>query len=196
MNYLAHIYLSGKNDELKIGNFIADSVKGKTYKKYPDKIQEGIILHRKIDQFTDTHPTVFKSTHRLFPIYSHYASVIIDVLYDHFLAKNWAKYHDTSLAVYVDEFYYLLKTNFEILPKRVQNFYPYMISQNWLLNYATIEGIEQILFQMNGRVKSKIQLHHSIKEFKADYSLFEAEFTSFFEELIQFSENERKIIDL
>jgi len=192
MNYLAHIYLSGENNELKIGNFIADSVKGKNYKKYPEIIQQGILLHRKIDSFTDSHPTVFKSTHRLFPIYSHYASVIIDVLYDHFLAKNWKKYHNSSLAVYVDEFYYLLKTNFEVLPKRVQNFYPYMVSQNWLLNYATIEGIEQILFQMNGRVKSKIQLHHSIKEFKEDYTLFEAEFTSFFEELIQFSENERK----
>ena len=192
MNYLAHIYLSGENEDLKIGNFIADSVKGKNYKKYPEVVQQGILLHRKIDSFTDSHPTVFKSTHRLFPIYSHYASVIIDVLYDHFLAKNWKKYHDTSLAVYIDEFYYLLKTNFEILPKRVQKFYPYMVSQNWLLNYATIEGIEQILFQMNGRVKSKIQLHHSIKEFKEDYTLFETEFTSFFEELIQFSENERK----
>ncbi|MDR6301399.1 acyl carrier protein phosphodiesterase [Mesonia maritima] len=192
MNYLAHIYLSGENEDLKIGNFIADSVKGKNYKKYPEVVQQGILLHRKIDSFTDSHPTVFKSTHRLFPIYSHYASVIIDVLYDHFLAKNWKKYHDTSLAIYVDEFYYLLKTNFEILPKRVQKFYPYMVSQNWLLNYATIEGIEQILFQMNGRVKSKIQLHHSIKEFKEDYTLFENEFTSFFEELIQFSENERK----
>ena len=89
MNYLAHIYLSGDDDPLlKIGNFIADSVKGKAFKKYPQAIQNGIKLHREIDTFTDSHPIVFESKHRLFKKSRHYSSVIVDVLYDHFLAKN------------------------------------------------------------------------------------------------------------
>jgi len=191
MNYLAHIYLSGDNKELKIGNFIADSVKGKKYKKYAPRIQQGIILHRQIDTFTDSHPIVYKSKHRLFAKYSHYSSVIVDVLYDHFLAKNWADYHLTKLNIYIEEFYLLLKYNFERLPKRVQSFYPYMVSQNWLLSYAEVDGIENILQQMNHRVKGDIHLHHSIKEFKEDYHLFEEEFTLFFEELIVFVEEEK-----
>ena len=76
MNFLAHIFLSGKDENLTIGNFIADSVKGKKYLKYPAGIQKGIILHRAIDSYTDTHPVVRKSTSRLFKTYSHYLSLI------------------------------------------------------------------------------------------------------------------------
>lgn len=196
MNYLAHIYLSGDDDNLlKIGNFIADSVKGKvTKKKFPYRVQAGIQLHRQIDSFTDSHPIVFKSKHRLFDKYSHYSSVIVDVLYDHFLAKNWQDYHETRLNVYVEDFYLMLKYNFELLPKRVQNFYPYMVSQNWLLSYAEIDGIERILTQMNHRVKGRVQLQESIKELKEFYTEFEEEFTLFFAELIAFTEEKKKNI--
>ena len=97
MNYLAHIYLSGENDMLKIGNFIADSVKGKKYLDYPVSIQQGITLHRNIDEFTDSHPIVHQSVHRLFDKYSHYSTVIVDILYDHFLAANWQDFHETKL---------------------------------------------------------------------------------------------------
>lgn len=197
MNYLAHIYLSGDDDPLlKIGNFIADSVKGKAFKKYPQAIQNGIKLHREIDTFTDSHPIVFESKHRLFKKYRHYSSVIVDVLYDHFLAKNWQDYHPTRLNVYTEDFYLLLKYNFEALPKRVQNFYPYMVSDNWLLSYAEIDGIEKILTQMNHRVKGKTQLHESVKELKEFYPEFESEFTAFFSDLEEFVKLKKKEITL
>lgn len=192
MNFLAHIYLSGNDDLLKVGNFMADSIKGKAYKKYPNKIQQGIILHRKIDSFTDAHPTVYTSAHRLFPKYGHYSSVIIDVLYDHFLAKNWQVYHKQALENYIQDFYALLDKHFDVLPKNVQKFYPIMVSQNWLLSYQSLEGLEQILWQMNGRVKTAVHLDQSVREIKRDYKLFEAEFTSFFDEMMQFAEQERK----
>ena len=97
MNFLAHIYLSGDNEELKIGNFIADSVKGKQYLEYPPGIIDGIVLHRAIDTFTDTHPIVSRSVERLFERYGHYSRVIVDILYDHFLAANWKDYSDIPL---------------------------------------------------------------------------------------------------
>ena len=133
MNFLAHIYLSGDNDFIKIGNFMADSIKGDNYNNYPEYIRKGILLHRSIDSFTDLHPVFRKSKHRLHDRYGHYSGVIMDIFYDHFLAKNWQDYHATRLPVYVEDFYLLLKYNFELLPKRVQNFYPYMVSDNWLL---------------------------------------------------------------
>lgn len=190
MNYLAHIYLSGENEELKIGNFIADSIRGNKFTHFPKKVQEGIILHRHLDTFTDTHPTVRKSTHRLFQPYSHYSTVIVDILYDHFLAKNWVKYSDLPLYDYTQEFYKLLQENFEMLPSKVQNFLPYMIKDNWLYNYASIDGIGKILFQMDHRTKNKSRMQYATKELQLYYQLFEMEFTSFFEEIIKYSTEE------
>ena len=98
MNFLAHIYLSGEDEGITIGNFIADGIKGKKYLSYPASIQKGILLHRGIDSFTDSHPTVRQSTARLHENYGHYSGVIVDILYDHFLAKNWEEYHEQDLA--------------------------------------------------------------------------------------------------
>jgi acyl carrier protein phosphodiesterase len=192
MNYLAHIYLSGDNDELKIGNFIADSVKGKDYLDYPSEIQKGIVLHRAIDTFTDTHPIVSKSVQRLFERYGHYSRVIMDVLYDHFLAVNWKEYSEISLKEYTENFYQLLQDNSEVLPKTVQNFLPYMISDNWLYNYRKIEGIEKILFQMNRRIKFRAKMHLAVEELREFYEEFENEFRMFFEELRAFVKVEIK----
>ncbi len=183
MNYLAHIYLSGNDNELKIGNFIADSVKGKQYLSFPEKIKQGILLHREIDTFTDAHPLVRKGTARLMPNYGLYSGVIVDILYDHLLAKNWKEYCSQDLEKYVAEFYELLTENYSVLPKRVKNFLPYMLQQNWLTSYASLSGIETILFQMNHRVKNGVKLHLALHEFQEFHSEFETEFRMFFEEL-------------
>lgn len=183
MNYLAHIYLSGEDEELKIGNFIADSVKGKQFIHFPLRIQKGIILHRAIDTYTDTHPTVSKSSQRLFETYSHYSRVIVDIYYDHFLAANWTDYSDVPLDVYVDDFYKLLQRNKDILPKRVKNFMPYMFQDNWLLSYASIEGIGKILWQMNHRTGRKSKMDLAVNDLEKYYSQFEDEFTIFFQDL-------------
>lgn len=187
MNYLAHIYLSGEDNDLKIGNFIADSIKGKQYIKYPKKIQKGIILHRAIDTFTDTHPVVKKSTHRLFSKYGHYSSVIVDILYDHFLASNWKDYSQVPLATYVEDFYNLLINNFEVLPERVKHLLPIMMKDNWLLSYATIGGIGKILSQMNRRTENKSKMDLAIIELELFYPEFEDEFKTFFQDLERFA---------
>src|SRR5690606_6026274 len=183
MNYLAHIYLSGEDEELKIGNFIADSVKGRQFIHFPLRIQKGIILHRAIDTYTDKHPSVSKSSGRLFDTYSHYSRVIVDIYYDHFLAANWADYSSIPLDEYVDDFYALLDQNKSILPMRVKQFMPYMLKDNWLLSYATIEGIGKILWQMNHRTGRKSNMDLAVKELREYYDLFEDEFRSFFRDL-------------
>lgn len=187
MNFLAHIYLSGDEDPVIIGNFIADGIKGKRYEKFPPQIAKGILLHRGIDSFTDSHPTVHKSTARLHKNYGHYSGVIVDILYDHFLAKNWSKYSDVPLDEYVQDFYELLRKNFTILPPRIQKMMPYMITDNWLLSYATVNGISKILAQMNVRTKGVSKMNLAVAELEEFYDQFEAEFTSFFDELIAFS---------
>ncbi|MCB0447933.1 MAG: acyl carrier protein phosphodiesterase, partial [Gelidibacter sp.] len=181
MNFLAHIYLSGDNELVTIGNFIADGVRGKQYKKFSKDIQIGILLHRQIDTFTDTHPIVRQSTKRLHKNYSHYSGVIVDILYDHFLAKNWANYSVIPLEIYVDDFYESLQSHFELLPTRTQKMMPYMIADNWLLNYANIEGIQRVLNGMNRRTKNVSGMDKATLELQHYYSEFEDEFTAFFE---------------
>ncbi|WP_142786237.1 acyl carrier protein phosphodiesterase [Changchengzhania lutea] len=184
MNYLSHIYLSGDNELVTIGNFIADGIKGKRYKKYDKHIQIGILLHRHIDTYTDAHKTVRKSTKRLHEKYGHYSGVIVDILYDHFLAKNWDAYCETPLSEYVETFYNSLENHYHILPLRIQKMMPFMIADNWLLSYASIEGITRVLEGMNRRTKNISGMNEATVELHTFYKEFEIEFTSFFDDLI------------
>jgi len=189
MNFLAHIYLSGNNDLVTIGNFIADGIKGNDYQKFNPDFQIGIILHRHIDTFTDAHETVRLSTKRLHEKYGHYSGVIVDILYDHFLAKNWNRYSDTPLDVYVENFYDLLETHYDLLPVNIQKMMPYMLADNWLLSYASIDGISKVLEGMNRRTKNRSGMNEAVNELELFYTEFENEFTTFFEELIMSSKH-------
>lgn len=188
MNFLAHIYLSGNDDEITIGNFIADGIRGKRYRNYPIGIQKGILLHRQIDTFTDAHPTVRQSTKRLHANYSHYSGVIVDILYDHFLAKNWLDYSEISLNIYTENFYDMITENFHILPDRTQKMIPHMISGNWLLSYAKIDGIQKVLSGMNRRTNNISGMNNATTELQHYYEEFELEFKSFFAELELFAD--------
>ncbi|GAB1857934.1 acyl carrier protein phosphodiesterase [Flavobacteriaceae bacterium MHTCC 0001] len=194
MNYLAHIYLSGNDNLITIGNFIADGIKGSNYKTYNKHVQIGILLHRHIDSFTDSHITVKQSTKRLHEKYSHYSGIIVDILYDHFLAKNWHVYSEIPLNEYVEEFYTTLENNFDILPLRIQKMMPYMVTDNWLLSYASIDGISRVLDGMNKRTQYRSGMDNAINDLETFYTEFEAEFTSFFEELIIFSKKKRSLL--
>lgn len=194
MNFLAHLYLSKENNNILIGNFIADAVKGKDYENYPEEIKAGILLHREIDYFTDTHPIVKKSKRRLNLRYRHYKGVIIDIFYDHFLAKNWHQYSDIPLEIYAENVYGFLQESKEIFPEKIQKLLPYMIEYNWLVSNASVLGIERILAGMNRRSKGISKMDMATEDLLKHYEDFELDFTVFFEELMQFSEE--KTIDL
>ncbi|NNM23356.1 MAG: DUF479 domain-containing protein, partial [Flavobacteriaceae bacterium] len=147
------------------------------------------LLHRAIDSYTDLHPTVRQSTKRLHKNYGHYSGVIVDILYDHFLARNWKDYHQQPLEKYVEDFYELLRNSYEILPGRIKRMMPYMISDNWLVSYRTVEGISRILAQMNVRTKGVSRMNFAVVELEEHYDEFENEFTSFFANLITYSQN-------
>ncbi|WP_136465751.1 ACP phosphodiesterase [Flagellimonas onchidii] len=187
MNFLAHIYLSFDDKEITLGNFFADHIRGNKFKHFPEKIQKGILLHREIDTFTDSHPIAKQSSKRLHKNYSHYSRVIVDIFYDHFLAKNWSNYSKVPLRDYVENFYDLLEDNYDILPLGTQRMMPYMIADNWLLNYANLPGISRVLNGMNRRTQNRSKMNFAILDLEQNYDAFENEFTDFFEELVTFS---------
>lgn len=186
MNFLAHLYLSGNNTELMIGNFIADHIKGNKFSHFKEEIKKGILLHRQIDTFTDAHPIVRISKRRLHERYRHYDGVIIDIFYDHFLAKNWNTYSETPLDTYVTSVYKLLQDNFDILPEKTQEILPFLTKYNWLYNYQFAKGIQEVLNGINKRTKGVSQMNLASEDLLIHYQLFEEDFTLFFEDLREY----------
>jgi acyl carrier protein phosphodiesterase len=181
MNFLAHLYLSGNNPKLMIGNFIGDFVKGKSaLNQFEPAIVRGIELHRSIDEFTDTHPVVSGSKNRLRPKYRHYSGVIVDVFYDHFLASNWKDFHSTDLPVFANEAYSLMEKNMSILPLEFRSMLPYMVSGNWLVNYGKVEGVHRALSGMASRTPYVSKMDEAREDLVEHYDSFKKEFLEFF----------------
>lgn len=186
MNFLAHLYLSGDHPKRMVGNFIADFVKGRqALLSYEPEIVEGIRLHRSIDEFTDSHPIVAQSKNRLRPTYRHYSGVIVDIFYDHFLARLWDHYHPDVLPDYADKAYSLLEQHVPVMPKEAGWMLPYMIKGNWLVNYAHIDGIHRALSGMARRTPYESRMEEAARDLRAHYSDFQAEFADFFPSLQQ-----------
>lgn len=189
MNFLAHLYLSGDQPKIMIGNFIGDFVKGRNPgERFEDDVAFGIELHRSIDEFTDRHDEVQKSKIRLRPKYRHYSGVIVDMFYDHFLASKWTRFHTTPLEHFASNAYDLLQTNRKILPDQVNWMLPYMIDGNWLVNYGKIEGIHRALSGMSRRTPYESHMHEASTDLRQGYEAFGAEFDRFFPDLKKFAD--------
>lgn len=166
MNYLAHAYLSFNDPGILTGNLISDFVKGKKQFSYPSPIRKGIILHRHIDDFTDSHE-VTKSAKAIFaPYYRLYASPFIDVIYDHFLAADETEFPNGSLLSFSHQTYSLLDDHVPLFPDRFRQMYPYMKQHNWLYNYRHRQGMAR---SFEGLVNRALYLHES----SIAYNLFE-----------------------
>ena len=183
MNFLGHFYLSQDDSELIIGNFIADHVKGNKYLNYPAGISKGIMMHRNIDHFTDSHQMVRNGRKRLFNKYRHYSGVIIDMYYDHYLANLWSDYSQDSLSAFSNQIYDTIEEYWNHLPPQAQYMFPYMKSGNWLLRYATTEGIGQSLNGMSRRLNNDSKLDQAVSQLHEFYGEFEAEFREFIVEI-------------
>jgi len=187
MNYLAHLYLSFGNEEIMVGNFIADAVKGKQILNFSEKIQEGIRLHRMIDEYTDNHPVVDKSKALVRENYKKYSGVVIDMFYDHFVAANWRDFSDESLIMFTKRTYRTLFKYYFIMPVRMKKILPAMAAGNWLVSYESIENIGLALMGMSRRTKFETGFENGANDLRLHYKELFKDFQLFFPELISFS---------
>ncbi|MGE9311202.1 ACP phosphodiesterase [Niabella sp. CJ426] len=195
MNYLAHAYLSFGNDEILLGNMISDFVKGKKQFLYPPVVHKGILLHRAIDDFTDTHPvtqkakSVFKTAYRL------YSGAFIDVVYDHFLAIEQTAFADEgALFDFSQTTYKQLEKQMAVMPSAFERMFFYMQSQNWLYGYRTLPGIYQ---SFGGLVRRAAYLQDStpaIRIFDQHYSFLQSCFNEFWEDIRFFAFNKMNLL--
>jgi acyl carrier protein phosphodiesterase len=184
MNFLAHLYLSGTEEDVIVGNFVADAVKGNSLHKFPEGMERGIRLHREIDHFTDQHPVFRSSKNRLSANYRMYSGVIVDLYYDHFLAKFWSDFSDEDLQDFVARTYFLLIRRFHLLPPRSRRILPFMITRNWLVGYRDFKVLQQVFTGMSRRTSHPSGMENAITDLKADYALYESEFRAFFPQII------------
>lgn len=189
MNYLAHLYLSGEDESIMIGNFIGDYVKGKQYLKFPEKVQTGVLLHRQIDWFTDTHPIAKDCAKRFKANYGRYSGIVTDVIFDHFLAVGWQKYSIYTLRQFSKNVHAVLLSHHNLLPMRVKLFLPFLIQHKRLESYAGLEGIWQSLAIMGRRTSLPEEADFAVQVLKSDYEEIKIEFECFFAELLEFVES-------
>lgn len=190
MNFLAHLYLSGENEKLITGNFIGDYVKGKNFLKYPGKIREGIILHRRIDSFTDDHE-LFREVKKLFrEELGLYSGVVTDLIFDHLLASGWSNYHHLPLRRFAQKIHAILLKHIFYLPPRVQGFLPILIKNRRLESYAHKEGIQQSLEIMSRYTSLPPKATYAIEVLDSNFPFIETHFTAFMHQLIKFVESE------
>lgn len=183
MNHLAHLFLSFGDPKIMVGNFIADSVKGKQYLSFAPEIQQGIILHRHIDTFTDQHPVTEQSRQRIRSRYRKYSGVIVDIYYDHFLAANWKGYSKQSLQLFTKNAYRILFAHYLVMPVRMKRILAGMAMGNWLASYAFIDNVGLALSGMATRTRFDSQMQHATEELVLYYEDLKNDFLCFFPDL-------------
>ncbi len=182
MNYLAHAFLSNNNADLLIGNFIADHLRGNNFEGYSQEVQKGILLHRKIHEFTDNHPN-FKQAKRLFYNgFEKHSGILIDIYFDYFLAKNFKKHSNISLNEFSKNTYSVYKLNQAILPITSSRFLEYVLKNNIYQAYSSLKGIETVLFHLSNRIKHNVWLNNSIEIFKQNEQILNSHFKNLFKE--------------
>jgi len=189
MNYLAHSYLAIGSDEFLLGSFLGDFVKGRIKNRYNRAIEQGIIFHRKVDTFTDSHVLTADCRQLFSPYWRRFAGIIVDICYDHFLAKYWNTYASVDLCEFAEHVYMVMQTHRRILPPRLQDVLPRMRQQNWLIKYGTLEGVTITLERISKRISANNPLNGSIEEIIHNYKILESNFSSFFPDLIEFARN-------
>jgi len=185
MNYLAHAYLSFGNKNILIGNFIADTVKGKSL-HYPEEIRKGIRLHHRIDEFTDSNEFFKLSVSRIDPKFGMYATIIIDMFYDHFLAANWSHYHSESLERFAEKVYAAVLSEYTILPMRMKRMLPHMMSSNWLVYYGNRDSFKHFFKGLALRARYAPDLNLAANEINVHYNELNRDFINFMAEMIPY----------
>ena len=191
MNFLAHLFLAGESDESIIGNLAGDFVKGRLGDRFSPGIGHGIMEHRKIDSFTDSHPQVAAFRRVLIPEHGHYSRVISDVFLDHFLAVDFDEYSSESLDLFLVRIYRVLDAHLEELPGSLPLVYERMREEEWLMSYRTIEGIHVALRNMSRRITRRPHLETATRHLTDSRQDFERHFRAFFPDVIAYAKTLR-----
>lgn len=186
MNYLAHCFLSHETPEAVVGSLLGDFVKGRVEGRFEVAICHSITLHRKIDSFTDSHGIFLSSKRLIRQEYRRYAGIMIDLFYDHYLARHWQQFSDIPLERFTQQVYEILDSYRAILPAPLLSILPRMSQDDWLSSYRETWAIEAALHGVARRLRHKEALLHAVDELSRNHAALQAHFFDYFPQLIDF----------
>jgi acyl carrier protein phosphodiesterase len=195
VNYLAHLYLSPPGEDALLGSLLGDFVKGPldsahSRARYGSEVMRAIVLHRRIDSFTDAHPVVRQSRCRISRERRRVAGIMIDIFYDHFLARYWDEFHPRSLAGFSSHFYQILLRRRRELPERLQHIAPSMADRDWLGSYASVDLVDRALNRISRRLRRSNALVGSAEELLRNYDTLERDFRQFIPDVVAFARDQ------
>jgi len=192
MNYLAHAWLSGPDPDWRLGGFLGDHVRGRDWEGYPSAVAEGILLHRRVDAFVDAHPAMARARRRLQPPFRRYAGILIDVYFDHLLARRWSRLAGGSLRRFADEQYLLLRTAAPGLPDSLNRFARHMERHDLLMNYRDPLTLERALAGIGSRLSRSNPLHRGREALDAEVGPLSEDFESLWPAVSGYAERLRR----
>ncbi|NWE46051.1 ACP phosphodiesterase [Pseudomonas gingeri] len=193
MNYLAHLHLGGQRPEQLLGSLYGDFVKGRVDGQFTPSIEAAIQLHRRIDVFTDRHPLVDQALSRFSLTRRRYAGIVLDVFFDHCLARDWGLYAECSLDSFTAGVYRLLASE-PRLPGCLAQVAPYMAADDWLGSYRQFDVLRQVLRGISRRLSRPEELAHAMHELELLYEPLGEDFRRFYPELQAFSREQLQVL--
>ena len=188
MNYLAHLHLGGQRPGQLLGSLYGDFVKGRLQGQFAPEVEAAIQLHRRIDVFTDRHPLVDIALGRFSDTRRRYAGIVLDVFFDHCLARDWKQYAEQPLEVFAADVYRVL-THERQLPERLARIAPHMVANDWLGSYQEFEVLEQVLRGISRRLTRPEELAGAMEELRRLYEPLSDDFRLFYPQLQDFAQN-------
>lgn len=183
MNFLAHIYLAGENEDHIVGQVLADFLERGWRERVSVGVLQGIQLHQQVDLFTDRHELFARSRARLPRELRRYAGIVIDIFYDHLLARNWELFHVVPLERFAQSRYRILESHRDLMTDRMRLMLPSMTMQDWLTSYRTLEGIERSLGGVSRRLRRANPIAEAAAVLRDERAGFEEDFLEFFPQL-------------
>lgn len=184
MNWLAHLYLSEPNPAFRIGNLLPDMVRPSALTGLRSDFLRGASQHRQIDSFTDRHPIFRRSVQRIEPRFRKFGGILVDMFYDHFLARDWHRFSQVPLQAFADEVYLSFEHHQAEIPVEAYIHLVKMKHGNWLYHYRSVEGISDTLKRIGRRLRRHVPLEHAAGALREQHDSFYADFTEFFPELV------------
>lgn len=188
MNYLAHLLLAGPEDASRVGNLMGDFVKGRPEslrEDYPAAVVDGIMMHRRLDRFTDDHPTFRAARELLAPERRRFAGIVVDIFFDHFLTVHWTTFSPQPLPHFLDEIYSTLERRRDWLSEQLAGILPRMREENWLMSYGTIDGLALTFERISERSPRTAPIRGATDDLVAHYQSFDRAFHEFFQAALE-----------
>lgn len=190
MNYLAHLHLGGQRPGQLLGSLYGDFVKGRLQGQFNPEIEAAIQLHRSIDVFTDRHPLVDLALSRFTLTRRRYAGIVLDVFFDHCLARDWRLYADQPLEQFTSDVYRVLAAEPQ-LPGRLAQIAPHMEANDWLGSYREFAALDQVLRGISRRLSRPEELAAAMEELQRLYEPLSDDFRLFYPQLQTFAATSR-----